>query len=67
MEGTITHKQPKMVKAFTCLEVDLEAKTVKRLNITAFKLNKNKEILKWTHPNLNQATCPFLETKVLLH
>jgi len=46
LEGTIIHKQPKMVKEFTCLAVAQEAKTVILLNITAFKLNKSKEILK---------------------
>lgn len=48
-EGTIIHKRLKMVKEFTCLAVAQEAKMAKMvilLNITAFKLNKSKEILK---------------------
>lgn len=53
-------KQQKMVRVFICLVVQLD-KLVIRLNITAFKINKNKEVLKWTL--LNQVICQFLETK----
>ena len=46
LEGTIIHRPQKMVKEFTCSVVPTVAKMVILLNITAFKLNKNKEILK---------------------
>jgi len=60
LEGIIIRKQQKMVRVFICLGVQVD-KMVIKLNITAFKINKNKEILKWTL--LNQVICLFQETK----
>jgi hypothetical protein len=46
VEGTIIHKRQKTAKTSKCSVEPLVVKTVILLNITAFNLNKNKEILK---------------------